>query len=54
MTKIEGTMFKGGGDIKMNFFHQMANSNRRTNSIGSLNIDGVLTLDQEVIEDGIV
>ena len=32
----------------------MANSNRRTNSIGSLNIDGVLTSDQEVIEDGIV
>ena len=32
----------------------MANSNRRNNNIDSLNIDGVLTLDQEVIEEGIV
>ena len=54
MTKIEDAMFKGRGDIKTNFFHWTANSNRRTNSIGSLNIDGVLTSDQEVIEDGIV
>ena len=35
-------------------FNQMANSNRRNNNIGSLNIDGVLTLDQEAIEEGIV
>ena len=41
------------GDNIMKFFHQMANSNR-SNSIGSLNIDGVLTSDPEVIEKGIV
>ena len=31
----------------------MANSNRGNNSIGSLKIEGVLTSDQEVIDDGI-
>ena len=39
------------GDNNTKFFHQMANSNR-SNSIGSLNIDGVLTSNQEVIEGG--
>ena len=33
--------------------NNMANSNRRNNSIDNLNIDGVLTSDQEVIEDDI-
>ena len=33
--------------------NNMANSNRRNNSIDNLNIDGVLTSDQEVIDDGI-
>ena len=42
------------GDSNMKFFHQMANSNRKNNSIGSLNIDVVLTSDQEIIEEGIV
>ena len=37
----------------MKFLHQMANSNR-SNNIGNLNIDGVLTSNQEVIEEGIV
>ena len=32
----------------------MANSNRRNNNIGSLIFGGVLTSDQEVIEEGIV
>ena len=41
------------GDSNTKFFHGMANSNRRNNSIDNLNIDGVLTSDQEVIEDDI-
>ena len=40
-------------DSNTKFFHRMPNSNRRNNSIGSLNIDRVLTLDPEVIEEGI-
>ena len=32
----------------------MANSNRGNNSIGSLRIEGVLTSDQEVIDNGII
>ena len=31
----------------------MANSNRRNNNIGGLNIDGVMILDREVIEEGV-
>ena len=42
------------GDINTKFFHQTANSNRMNNSIGSLIFGGVLTFDQEVIEEGIV
>ena len=42
------------GDSNTKFFHQMANSNRMNNSIGSLIFGGVLTFDQEVIEEGIV
>ena len=41
------------GDSNTKLFHQMANSNR-SNNIGSLNIGGVLTSDQEVIEEGAV
>ncbi|XP_030958979.1 uncharacterized protein LOC115980926 [Quercus lobata] len=41
------------GESNMKFFHQIANSNRG-NSIGSLIFCGVLTSDQEVIEEGIV
>ena len=41
------------GDNNTKFLHQMANPNR-SNTIGSLNIDGVLTSDPEVIEKGIV
>ena len=37
----------------MKIFHWMANSNRRNNNIGGLNIDGVMTLDREVIEGGV-
>ena len=33
------------GDNNTKFFHQMANSNRRSNNNGCLNIDGVLTSD---------
>ena len=33
------------GDSNTKFFHQMANSNRRSNNNGCLNIDGVLTSD---------
>ena len=41
------------GDSNMKIFHWMANSNRRNNNIGGLNIDGVMTLDREVIEEGV-
>lgn len=34
--------------------HRMAISNRRNNTIGHLKIDGVLTSNQEVVEDGIL
>ena len=42
------------GDSNTKFFHQLANSNKRSNNIGSLNIGGVLTSNREVIEKGIV
>ena len=38
----------------MKLFHQLANSYRKSNGIDNLNIGGVLTSDQEVIEEGIV
>jgi hypothetical protein len=41
------------GDKNSNFFHRLANSNRRTNSIGQLSINGELTSDQDIICDHI-
>ena len=61
MTKIRVLCLREG-DSNTKSFHRMANSNRRNNmansnrrnnSIDNLNIDGVLTSDQEVIDDGI-
>ena len=34
------------GDANTNFFHRMANSNRRNNGIESLMVDGILSSDQ--------
>ena len=61
MTKIRVLCLREG-DSNTKSFHRMANSNRRNNmansnrrnnSIDNLNIDGVLTSDQKVIDDGI-
>ena len=38
----------------MKFFHRMANSHRRNDFIGCLNIDRNLTSDPEEVEKGIV
>lgn len=42
------------GDKWTNFFHQVANSNRRFNSIESLSINGSVSSDQPVIRDHVV
>jgi len=39
------------GDSNTKFFHCMANSNRRNNSITSLMVDGALTYNQDSITD---
>jgi hypothetical protein len=35
----------------LNFFHQIVNSNRRSNSIESLSVNGSISSDQQVIRD---
>ena len=42
------------GDKNNRFFHQVANSNRRFNSIDRLSIQGVITSDQKEIGEGLV
>jgi hypothetical protein len=42
------------GDRNTKFFHRMANSHRRNNFIGCLNVEGTLTLDPKEVEEGIV
>ena len=42
------------GDKNTNFFHHVANSNRRSNTIGKLCVDGELTEDHEAIKVHIV
>ena len=42
------------GDRKMRFFHRVANSHRRNNSILNLRVNGVLTEDKEVIKGCII
>ncbi|XP_050277756.1 uncharacterized protein LOC126719218 [Quercus robur] len=39
------------GDASTNFFHRMANSNRRNNGIESLMVNGTLSFDQGMIAD---
>ena len=39
------------GDANTNFFHRMANSNRRNNDIESLMVNGILSSDQGMITD---
>jgi hypothetical protein len=42
------------GDNNTRFFHRIANSNRRFNTIGRLSINGTVTMDQEEIGEGLV
>jgi hypothetical protein len=42
------------GDKCAKFFHQIANSNRRSNSIESLSVNGSISSDQQVIRDHVV
>jgi hypothetical protein len=42
------------GDRNTKFFHRMANSHRRNNFIGCLNVEGTLTSDPKEVEEGIV
>uniref|UniRef100_A0A2N9H5P7 Reverse transcriptase domain-containing protein n=1 Tax=Fagus sylvatica TaxID=28930 RepID=A0A2N9H5P7_FAGSY len=42
------------GDNNTRFFHRIANSNRRFNTIGRLSINGAITMDQEEIGEGLV
>ncbi len=42
------------GDKNLKFFHHMANSHRRINTIGTLHVDGVQVSDQGIIQDYIV
>jgi len=42
------------GDKCTKFFHQVANSNRRNNSIESILVNGTITSNQSVIRDHIV
>ena len=42
------------GDKNTRFFHRVANSNRRFNSIDRLSIDGIQTTDQAAIGEGLV
>jgi hypothetical protein len=42
------------GDKCTKFFHQIANSNRRSNSIESLSVNGSVTSDQPAIRNHIV
>ena len=42
------------GDNNTRFFHRIANSNRRFNTIGCLSINGAITMDQEEIGEGLV
>ena len=39
------------GDTNTKFFHRMANSHRRNNSIENLMVDGILSSDQGMIAD---
>jgi hypothetical protein len=41
------------GDKNTKFFHRLANSNRRYNSISSLSINGVMSTDLDVISESI-
>jgi hypothetical protein len=42
------------GDKNTRFFHRVVNSNRRINSIDRLSLDGILTIDQTAIGEGLV
>jgi hypothetical protein len=42
------------GDRNTKFFHCMANSHRRNNFIGCLNVEGSLTSDPKEVEEGII
>jgi hypothetical protein len=42
------------GDRNTKFFHRMANSHRRNNFIGCLNVEGTVTSDPKEVEEGII
>ena len=51
--EFQGSMAKRG--LQMHeFFHQVANSNRKNNFIESLLVNGLVSSDQTVIRDDIV
>lgn len=51
--KIMSIMVERGGS-KHEFFHRVANSHRRTNTIEMLNIDGAVCTEAPVIQEHIV
>ena len=50
--KFKGSMVKRG--LCMKFFHQVANLNRRNNSIESLSVNGTISSYQPAIRERIV
>jgi hypothetical protein len=51
-TKISGSLaLGGGGDNNTKFFHKVANSNRRRNFIGGLEVDGVYYEEEAEMRD---